>query len=379
MTNDRASRDADDRTTPRSSEPAGHLGGPAVRPAHDHRRPVHALRRDPVHRRAVRQPRGDRRRPTGSTSTSGPAWRCSCSARCSCCGCGCGRWTSSTGPSAAEQAGLAEGPPGSLRADSCVTSRAWTDAGLPSGGGPSTRPWLRWQPRRAEVRRASTSPGGISCGPARAPSGRAHRRGARPGRPRRPAADFEVRHVDGTDRPRCCRRWPTPTRCSCAAPPGSTPRRSPPRRGSRSSPGPASGWTTSTCRRPPPAASWSSTRRPPTSSPPPSRPSRCCSRSPATSPQRIAVAQGRASGSGPSTPASSWPDKTVGVVGLGRIGVLFAQRMAAFGIRLIAYDPYVQPARAAAARRAPGRPGRAAARVATSSRSTCPRRRRRSA
>src|SRR4029079_9017096 len=40
--------------------------------------------------------------------------------------------------------------------------------------------------------------------------------------------------------------------------------------------------------------------------------------------------------------------KTVGVVGLGRIGVLCAQRMAAFGTRLIAYDPYVQPARAAA-------------------------------
>src|SRR3954469_10330392 len=39
--------------------------------------------------------------------------------------------------------------------------------------------------------------------------------------------------------------------------------------------------------------------------------------------------------------------KTVGVVGLGRIGVLFAQRMAAFGTRLVAYDPYVQPARAA--------------------------------
>ncbi len=39
--------------------------------------------------------------------------------------------------------------------------------------------------------------------------------------------------------------------------------------------------------------------------------------------------------------------KTVGVVGLGRIGVLFAQRMAGFGTRLIAYDPYIQPARAA--------------------------------
>jgi D-3-phosphoglycerate dehydrogenase len=40
--------------------------------------------------------------------------------------------------------------------------------------------------------------------------------------------------------------------------------------------------------------------------------------------------------------------KTVGIIGLGRIGVLFAQRMAAFGTRLVAYDPYVQPARAAA-------------------------------
>ncbi|MGH3657235.1 MAG: phosphoglycerate dehydrogenase, partial [Micromonosporaceae bacterium] len=39
--------------------------------------------------------------------------------------------------------------------------------------------------------------------------------------------------------------------------------------------------------------------------------------------------------------------KTVGIVGPGRIGVLFAQRMAAFGTRLIAYDPYVQPPRAA--------------------------------
>ncbi len=41
--------------------------------------------------------------------------------------------------------------------------------------------------------------------------------------------------------------------------------------------------------------------------------------------------------------------KTVGVVGFGRIGVLFAQRMAPFGVELLAYDPYVPPARAAAA------------------------------
>jgi D-3-phosphoglycerate dehydrogenase len=40
-------------------------------------------------------------------------------------------------------------------------------------------------------------------------------------------------------------------------------------------------------------------------------------------------------------------DKTVGIVGLGRIGVLVARRLAAFGARLLAYDPYIQPARAA--------------------------------
>ncbi|PRX95678.1 phosphoglycerate dehydrogenase [Allonocardiopsis opalescens] len=40
-------------------------------------------------------------------------------------------------------------------------------------------------------------------------------------------------------------------------------------------------------------------------------------------------------------------DKTVGVLGLGRIGVLVAQRLSAFGVRLLAYDPYVQAARAA--------------------------------
>jgi D-3-phosphoglycerate dehydrogenase / 2-oxoglutarate reductase len=40
-------------------------------------------------------------------------------------------------------------------------------------------------------------------------------------------------------------------------------------------------------------------------------------------------------------------DKTVGVVGLGKIGQLVAQRLAAFGTHLIAYDPYVPPARAA--------------------------------
>ncbi|MGO4420075.1 NAD(P)-dependent oxidoreductase [Streptomyces sp. MCAF7] len=40
-------------------------------------------------------------------------------------------------------------------------------------------------------------------------------------------------------------------------------------------------------------------------------------------------------------------EKTLGVVGLGRIGVLVAQRMSAFGMKIVAYDPYIQPARAA--------------------------------
>lgn len=40
-------------------------------------------------------------------------------------------------------------------------------------------------------------------------------------------------------------------------------------------------------------------------------------------------------------------DKTLGVIGFGRIGMLVAQRLSAFGVSILAYDPYVQPARAA--------------------------------
>jgi len=38
--------------------------------------------------------------------------------------------------------------------------------------------------------------------------------------------------------------------------------------------------------------------------------------------------------------------KTIGIIGLGRIGALVAERLAGFGVRLIGFDPYVQPARA---------------------------------
>src|SRR6266581_9332577 len=40
-------------------------------------------------------------------------------------------------------------------------------------------------------------------------------------------------------------------------------------------------------------------------------------------------------------------DKVAGLLGLGRIGMLVAQRLAAFGMRVVAYDPYVAAARAA--------------------------------
>jgi len=40
-------------------------------------------------------------------------------------------------------------------------------------------------------------------------------------------------------------------------------------------------------------------------------------------------------------------DKVAGILGLGRIGMLVAQRLAAFGMRVVAYDPYVAAARAA--------------------------------
>jgi D-3-phosphoglycerate dehydrogenase len=39
-------------------------------------------------------------------------------------------------------------------------------------------------------------------------------------------------------------------------------------------------------------------------------------------------------------------DKTVGIVGLGRIGALVAERLKGFGMQVLAYDPYTTPAKA---------------------------------
>jgi D-3-phosphoglycerate dehydrogenase len=39
-------------------------------------------------------------------------------------------------------------------------------------------------------------------------------------------------------------------------------------------------------------------------------------------------------------------EKTIGIIGLGRIGALVAERLGGFGTNLLGYDPYVQPARA---------------------------------
>ena len=82
-----------------------------------------------------------------------------------------------------------------------------------------------------------------------------------------------------------------------------------------------------------------------TSSRPPSTRWRCCWPRPATCPRP--------------TPRSSpgrwersrWEgvelaDKTLGIVGLGRIGKLVAERAKAFGMRLVAYDPFVSADRA---------------------------------
>ncbi len=63
--------------------------------------------------------------------------------------------------------------------------------------------------------------------------------------------------------------------------------------------------------------------------------------------------------------------KTLGIVGLGRVGTLVAQRALAFGMRLVAYDPYVSADRARHMGVELDEPRRRASPSPTSSPSTC--------
>ena len=66
-------------------------------------------------------------------------------------------------------------------------------------------------------------------------------------------------------------------------------------------------------------------------------------------------------------------DKTLGIVGLGRIGKLVAQRAQAFGMRLVAYDPFVVGRAGPPHGCRAGPVGRRSSPRPTSSPSTCPR------
>ena len=66
-------------------------------------------------------------------------------------------------------------------------------------------------------------------------------------------------------------------------------------------------------------------------------------------------------------------DKTLGIVGLGRIGKLVADRPPAFGMRLIAFDPFVSAEKARSGASTCCRSTRWSP-VRTSSPFTCPRR-----
>ena len=57
-------------------------------------------------------------------------------------------------------------------------------------------------------------------------------------------------------------------------------------------------------------------------------------------------AEGRARGSVREWEGVELAGKTIGLVGLGRVGALVAQRAAGFGMRVIAFDPYVSAERA---------------------------------
>ena len=60
-------------------------------------------------------------------------------------------------------------------------------------------------------------------------------------------------------------------------------------------------------------------------------------------PQAHAALKSRAAGSARKWTGVELSDKTLGIIGLGRIGKLVAQRALAFGMRIVAYDPFVSP------------------------------------
>ena len=131
--------------------------------------------------------------------------------------------------------------------------------------------------------------------------------------------------------------------------------------------------------RPPSAASSCATRRRPTSCRPPSTRSRSCSRWRATSrrPTR-SMKQGKWERS--KFTGTEVYEKTLAIVGLGRIGTLVAERARGFGMKLVGYDPYISEERAAEHGRRPStRTSTTCCRWPTSSRCTCRRRRRPSA
>ena len=95
----------------------------------------------------------------------------------------------------------------------------------------------------------------------------------------------------------------------------------------------------------------------------------------------LALAPERAAGATPRCKAGQWKrsaytgvelqDKVAGILGLGRIGALVAERLAAFGMTVIAYDPYVAAGQVDAARRPDGRAWTSCWPRPTSSPSTC--------
>ena len=72
-------------------------------------------------------------------------------------------------------------------------------------------------------------------------------------------------------------------------------------------------------------------------------------------PQAHALADRGRAGTARSTRASSCMDKTLGILGFGRIGQLVAQRAQGFGMQVVAFDPYVGAERYTRARRRAGR------------------------